>query len=120
MEPIISENDYQELEKIIKKEKTRETPILIKYLRKLRIVAEREISRKTVRVNSLVHVWHSQLKKIIKIRIVWPHKADFNFKSVSVFAPISMALLGRKENDNLSVVTSGITKEFRIIKVINK
>ena len=120
MDPVISKPDYQKLKKIIKKEKSRETPILIKYLKKLRIVTEREISRKTIRINSLVFVWHSLLKKIIRIRIVWPSKANLYFKNVSVFAPIAMALLGRKESDSLRIDSAGISKELRIIKVINR
>lgn len=118
MKTFISENDLVAIEKVTTKNK------FGKYLfdsvkRKATIVRESELPKKAVRINSLVLLWHSLLKKVVELRIVLPHKEDLKRKNVSVFSPISMAIFGRCENEKVEVNIAGIRKELRIIKVSN-
>jgi regulator of nucleoside diphosphate kinase len=120
MKPVISELDYDQLGQIVEKSKTQEVNFLKQLLMKLRIVKETEVTAKTVRLNSFVWVWNSLLEKIVKLQIVLPGKEDLKKMHVSVLAPISLALLGYKENDTLTISTEGLVKQLKIIKVTNK
>ncbi|MBP7808446.1 MAG: GreA/GreB family elongation factor [Bacteroidia bacterium] len=119
MEPIISENDFNAINEVLIKQKQKEGNFFRGLLKKFKLVKEKEVSDKTVRLNSVVEVWHSLLKKIIKIRIVLPTKENIKQKYVSVFSPISMALIGYKENDTVEINMPGLKKHFKIIKVTN-
>ncbi len=119
MQQVISETDHHELGQLIVSQKKHEIKFLNVLLKRLKIIKEKDISKKTIRLNSLVVFWNSLLKKIIRLRIVLPHKEDLKSRRVSVLSPISMALLGHKEKDNLTVSAPGIEKRFRILRVIN-
>lgn len=119
MEPIISESDFNTINEVLIEQKNKESHFLRGLLKKFKLVKEKEVPAKTVRLNSIVEVWHSLLKKIIKIRIVLPKKENIKERSVSVFAPISMALIGYKENDSVEINMPGLKKHFKIIKVTN-
>lgn len=119
MEPIISENDFNAINKVLVEQKSKESNFLRGLLKKFKLVKEKDVSDKTVRLNSIVEIWHSLLKKIIKIRIVLPKKENIKQKYISVFSPISMALIGYKENDIVEVNMPGLKKHFKILKVTN-
>ena len=97
-----------------------EHELLSNVLQRADVVAEKDLPKKTVRLNSIVLFWHSLLKKVIKLRIVLPSMADLQNRNISVFSPISLALLGHSENDRVKVTIGGLKKELRIIKVSNK
>lgn len=120
MQPVISEMDHNELGQLIVKRTNHETKFLKILLRRLKIIKEKDISKKTIRLNSLVVFWNSFLKKIIRLRIVSPDKEDLNTRQVSVLSPISMALMGYKEKDNLLVPIPGVERKLRILRVINQ
>lgn len=120
MQPVISEKDYKELDHILVKKETHETKFLKTLLKRLRIVKDNEVSKKTIRLNSLVVLWNSLLKKIVKFRIVSPGKEDLKAGKISVLSPISMAIMGHQENDTLTLNTPGLKKELRVIEVKNE
>jgi regulator of nucleoside diphosphate kinase len=120
MQPLISEADYNELGQIIVTKQDGETKLLKNILKKFRIVKEVELPSKIIRLNSVVVLWNDLLKRIVRLRIVLPDKEDLKARKVSVLAPISMALLGRKENDDLIVHVPGVEKQLRVIKVTNE
>jgi len=120
MIPIISETDYTALNEVLVQQKDKERNFLKGLLQKFKRVKEKEMPEKTVRLNSIVEIWHSLLKKIIKIRIVLPYKANLKERQISVFAPISLALIGHKENDMIEMVIPGLKKQMKIIRVINQ
>ena len=119
MSAIISISDYKALAKALVKQGFKERSFIKGILRKFRFVKENDMTTKTVRLNSIVEVWNSILKKIIKIRIVLPSMANLKEGYVSIFSPISLALMGRQENDKVEMNIPGLKKELRIIKVIN-
>lgn len=119
MQPVISEKDYEELGQMLTKGKYYELKFLKTLLQRLRIVKEQDISKKTIRLNSLVVLWHSLLKKFVRFRIVLPEKADLKKRQISVLSPISIALMGHTENDTLTIHAPGVEKQLRIIKVTN-
>lgn len=119
MQPVISEVDHNELGQLIVNQKNHEAKFLKVLLKRLKIIKERDIPKNTIRLNSLVVFWNSLLKKIVKLRIVLPDKEDLRTRHVSVLSPISMALMGYKEKDNLTVSVPGVEKKLRILRVIN-
>jgi regulator of nucleoside diphosphate kinase len=119
MQPVISETDYKKLGQLIEKQKTYQVPFLKTLLKRLRIIKEKDLPKNTIRLNSLVVFWNTLLKKIVKLRIVLPEKEDLGTRNVSVLSPISMALMGHKEKDNLTISSPGVEKKLRILRVIN-
>lgn len=119
MIPTISETDFQKLDEVLEKKQSNYKKFLKSLMNKFRKVNEHEISRKTVRLNSVVELWHSVFKKVIKIKIVLPSQENLNTRNISFFSPISMALIGYTENDLITLKSAGINKYLRIIKVTN-
>lgn len=119
MQPVISEVDYNALGQLIVKQKNHETKFLRVLLERLKIIKEKDISKKTIRLNSLIVFWNALLKKIVRLRIVLPHKENLKARHISVLSPISMALIGYKEKDNLIMSVPGVEKKLRILRVIN-
>src|SRR5688572_23725907 len=107
MSTMISDVDYHVLQKTISRDKSN-LKFFKKLMAKISVVREELLPKTTVRLNSLVLLWHSFLQKTVSIRIVSPDLADLGNKNISVFAPISMALLGHKENDSIKVSIGGI------------
>lgn len=116
MNTIISDADLRAIEKAAPKNSVY-FGFLQKLMQKKKVVSHKDLSQQTVRLNSLVLIWHSVLKKIMKIRIVLPGEDDIKQNKISVFAPISMAIFGHRENERLLLPSAGIQKELRIIKV---
>lgn len=120
MKPIISEKDYKQLSLALKKKKTYYQNFLKSLMLRLQKVKDFEVNIKTVRLNSIVELWHSLLQKVVKIKIVMPAQANLRKRNISVFSPIAMALLGYKENDTVLLEGQGVNKEMKILKVINE
>lgn len=119
MSPIISDADLRVIEEVTQQNSS-DKKFLSQLLQKKKIVRDEEVSKKTIRLNSLVVLWHSILKKVVKFRIVLPTEADLKQRNLSVFAPISMAIFGSRENDSIRMNIGGMEKELKIIKVISK
>lgn len=119
MQPVISEIDHNVLGQLIVKQKSHEIKFLKVLLKRLKIIKEKDISKNTIRLNSLVVFWNSLLKKVVKLRIVLPDKENLKTRHVSVLSPISMALMGYKEKDSLTLSVPGVEKRLRILRVIN-
>jgi transcription elongation GreA/GreB family factor len=87
MSTLISDADYRVLQETISYNNNNR-----KYLKtlmsKIRVVREELIPKTTVKLNSMVLLWHSFLQKTVSIRIVPPDLADMAYKNISVFAPI--------------------------------
>jgi transcription elongation GreA/GreB family factor len=124
MRPLISDDDFIALQKAAQTVPiSRESPagtFLKRVLSQAKRVPAEELPPRTVRINSVVQVWHSLLRKMVKLRIVLPDLADLKVRNISVFAPISLALLGRQENDDVTISIGPLKKKLRIIKVINE
>jgi transcription elongation GreA/GreB family factor len=124
MKRLISEEDFIALERAAQTVPvtagTPESTFVYRFLRKARKVPGNELPPRIVKINSVVHVWHSLLKRIVKLRIVLPDLADLKLRNISVFAPISLALLGRQENEDVTISIGPLKKKLRIIKVTNQ
>lgn len=71
-----------------------------------------------IRIYSLVEVEELQTKKIIKFRIVLPAEANLNRQRLSVFAPLSIAMMGYRSGQQVCWnMPSG--KKIFLIKSVN-
>jgi regulator of nucleoside diphosphate kinase len=119
MKPKLSDADLRAINHAAQS-RSCESELITDILQRSEVVPEINLPEKTVRLNSIVLFWHSLLKKVVKLRIVLPSKADLQTRNISVFSPIRLALLGRSENDSIHVTIGGLKKELKIIKVSNK
>lgn len=84
------------------------------------ITADEQLPGKAVRLNSIVYLWHSLLRKVVRIKLVPPAMADLASRNVSALSPLGQAVFGYNENDLLKVRIGGIKKELKIVKVLNR
>lgn len=72
-----------------------------------------------VRLHSDVEIYDTRAQRSQKIRIVMPDSVDLKKGCISVFSPLSTALLGHYEGDLVTMVTNGISRELKVIGVVN-
>jgi regulator of nucleoside diphosphate kinase len=119
MKPRISKTDFDALHALLIKQADNMGKSLGQEMEQAIIVDEKELDKSTVRLNSHVEVKDLSTKKVMNLQIVMPDLADLSKKRISVFAPISVALIGFKENDTVSwTLPQGVT-DFKIVKVKN-
>lgn len=119
MIPAISENDFQTLEKVLERKQSHYKTFLKGLMKKFRKVKDHEVSKKTIRLNSVVELWHSLLQKVIKVKIVLPSQENLMTKNISFFSPMGIAMIGYTENDLITISGPVLNKELRILRVTN-
>jgi regulator of nucleoside diphosphate kinase len=121
--PIITITDYNILRKLTKNTKDstniREIALLTQELDRAIISKENILDETIVRINSHVIIEDVTINKPMKIQIVLPSQSNIKEGKVSVLAPLCIALIGFKENDEVEwQLPSGI-KNLKIIAVTN-
>ena len=119
MTPIISESVYKKLLSRILKLKSTEEKKLGDELSKAEIVKDDVLEKTIVSLNSTVEFMSESNSKPIRMQIVLPEEADLAERKISVFAPISIALLGFKESDRFTWKMPSGLKKLTILKVFN-
>jgi regulator of nucleoside diphosphate kinase len=120
MKPIISEMDYKLLYDILTSQKTNTGKSLGQEMARARIVKEEDMDKKTIRLNSYVEVRESANGQTIKLKIVMPDCVDLKNHRISVFSPLSVALIGYKEDDQITWTTPVGKTAFKVTKVVNE
>jgi regulator of nucleoside diphosphate kinase len=120
MKPVISASDFKRLGELLASQGNREGRSLGHEMMNAAVVEDHEIGNKTIRLNSYVEVEDVNLKKILKVTIVLPDCIDLKKCRISVFAPLSVALLGFKEGDTIRWQMPAGETIFRILKVHNE
>lgn len=119
MKPVISKSVYNTLRNLILKFRTPEAKPLGEEIAKAEVVNDDEIEKNVVSLGSFVEYKDDTITRPIRMQIVLPEQADLAKRKVSVFAPISVALIGFRESDIFKwKMPSGI-KTLRILKVVN-
>lgn len=120
MKPIISEMDYKLLYELLTSQKTGAGKSLGQEINTALIMKEEEMDKKIIRLNSYVEVQDMAQGKKIKLKIVLPDCVDLRNHQISVFSPLSVALIGFKENDLIPWTTPVGKASFKITKVLNE
>lgn len=115
MKPVIAESVYNSLSHL----RHPLADYLKENLSHAQITKDESLPKTIVTLNSIVDYMSEPIARPIRIQIVSPEKEDLAKRKVSVLAPISRALLGFKESDELLVTTVSGKKKIKILKVIN-
>ncbi|OYX80601.1 MAG: hypothetical protein B7Y83_18265 [Flavobacteriales bacterium 32-34-25] len=121
--PILTITDYNVLRELTKKAKDssniREIALLTQELDRAIINKEDMLDETIIRINSHVVVEDVKTQKQMSIQIVMPSQSNIKEGKVSILAPLCVAVIGFKENDEVEwQLPSGI-KTLKIIAVTN-
>ena len=121
--PTLTITDYNILRELVKSAKDatniREIALLTQELDRAIVNKEDVFDESIVRMKSKVTVEDLTTKQQMKIQIVMPSQSNIKEGKVSILAPICVAIIGFKENDEVEwQLPSGI-KTLKIIAVAN-
>lgn len=121
--PFLTMTDYTILRKLVKNAKDatniREIALLTQELDRAIVSEEDVIDQAIVRINSHAIIEDVNSKQQMKIQIVMPSQSNIKEGKVSVLAPLSVAIIGFKENDQVDWLLPSGNKLLRIITVTN-
>ncbi|GGA77094.1 prokaryotic transcription elongation factor, GreA/GreB domain protein [Flavobacterium palustre] len=121
--PILTITDYNILRELTKKAKDstniREIALLTQELDRAIINNEPTLDETIIRINSHVIIEDMKTNKQMKIQIVMPSQSNLKEGKISILAPLCVAVIGFKENDEVEwQLPSGI-KTLKVIAVNN-
>ena len=121
--PTLTITDYNILRELVKSAKDatniREIALLTQELDRAIVNKEDVFDESIVRMKSKVTVEDLTTKQQMKIQIVMPSQSNIKEGKVSILAPICVAIIGFKENDEVEwQLPSGI-KTLKIMTVTN-
>jgi regulator of nucleoside diphosphate kinase len=120
MKPILSESVYKKLSALLHKIKTPDGKQLGMELSKAHIVSDSELRNDIVSLNSTVEYTQEGLNAPFRMKIVLPGEADLGKREVSIFAPISIALIGFREAYSFKWLLPSGLRQLKIIRVVNE
>jgi len=122
--PTFCKTDYQFLRELILKSKnstnTKEANQLSQELDRAIISKESELDSSIIRINSHVTIEDVKAKKQMKIQFVLPSVSDVKLGKISILAPLSVAIIGFKENDEVDWELPAGIKTLKIVAVSNE
>ncbi|WP_426486003.1 GreA/GreB family elongation factor [Flavobacterium sp. 2] len=121
--PTFSKSEYNFLRELILKSKnstnSKEANQLSQELDRAVISKESDLDPTVIRINSFVTIEDVKAQKQMKIQIVLPSSADLKQSKISILAPLSVAIIGFKENDQVDWELPAGIKTLKIIAVDN-
>ncbi len=121
--PVLTITDYNILRKLVKNAKDstniREIALLTQELDRAIIKKEGVLDASIIRMNSNVTVEDIKTKQQMNIQIVMPSQSNIKDGKVSILAPLSVAIIGFKENDEVEWQLPAGIKNLKIITVSN-
>ena len=121
--PVLTSTDYNILRELTKSAKDstniREIALLTQELDRAIINKDGVVDQSIVRMNSQVTIEDIKSKQQMKVQIVMPSQSNLKEGKVSILAPLCVAIIGFKENEEVEwQLPSGI-KTLKIISVSN-
>jgi len=83
------------------------------------ISKEDDLDKSIIRINSYVTIEDIKVKKQMEIQIVLPSFSNVKEGKISILAPLSVAIIGFKENDEVEWELPAGLKTLKIIAVNN-
>lgn len=121
--PVLTLTDYNILRKLVKNAKDttniREIALLTQELDRAIVNKEDVLDQAIIRINSYAIIEDINSKQQMKIQIVMPSQSNLKEGKVSVLAPLSIAIIGFKENDQVDWLLPSGNKVLKIITVMN-
>ena len=123
MELIMSSRDFNTIKTLIEhphvRYQVKEIRLLTEELKKMKVIESELIPKDLIGINSEVSIHDVTSGKKMKFKITLPSFANLKEKKVSIFAPISIALIGFKKGDLIEWNMPGGLKKLRITNVKN-
>jgi regulator of nucleoside diphosphate kinase len=120
--PTFTSADYKLLRELILKSKNetnaKEANQLSQELDRA-VVSKGELDASVIRINSTVTIEDVKANKQMKIQIVLPSSTDVKQSKISILAPLSVAIIGFKENDQVDWELPAGIKTLKIVAVSN-
>ncbi|WP_278022418.1 MULTISPECIES: GreA/GreB family elongation factor [Flavobacterium] len=120
--PTFSSSDYKLLRELILQNKNntnaKEAGQLSQELDRA-VVSKGDLDESVIRINSTVTIEDVKAKKQMKIQIVLPSAADLKQSKISILAPLSVAIIGFKENDEVDWELPAGIKTLKVVSVDN-
>ena len=88
-------------------------------LKRAKLVSSEDCPKDVVRLNSTVTIKEENDKKLMKLTLVTPSKADIKQRRISVLSPIGTALIGFRKGQQVEWQVPSGKKMFTIIEVVN-
>jgi regulator of nucleoside diphosphate kinase len=86
-------------------------------LEQARVVSPDELPADVVSMHSAVRVRDVETGEEATYTLVYPASADASARKLSVLAPIGLALLGRREGEEVTPTTPGGARRLRIVRL---
>lgn len=118
-EPIICENDLEIFKNLLSSPEYPDKELLGYGLSQAKVVKDHELGKETIRLNSEVEVVDKGSGLRTRLQIVMPDEANVKNRRISIFAPISVALLGFRQGQEIKRSLPKGETVFRIEKVRN-
>ncbi|MEX2566844.1 MAG: GreA/GreB family elongation factor [Cyclobacteriaceae bacterium] len=123
MKNIIKETDYNTIKGIIHNltpfEQTREVGQLSHQIESARRIPDATIPNDVIQLNSYFEVELSHPVQCIKMTMTTPKNANLSEQKISVFSPLSIALIGFSQGQVVDWVLPGGPRKIKILKVQN-
>lgn len=121
--PTFTTADYQLLKNLAKQNITssnaKDMALLNGELDRAVIIKDGVIEKNIIRINSFVTIEDMSAKRQMKFQIVLPSLANVKENKVSILAPLSIAIIGFKEEDQVEWELPAGTKTLKIVTVEN-
>ncbi|MEX2511260.1 MAG: GreA/GreB family elongation factor [Cyclobacteriaceae bacterium] len=123
MKPIVKETDYNTIKSIINNlnpfEKTKEVGQLNNEIESAQKVPDAAIPKDVIQLNSYFEVELGHPVQCIKMTMTTPKNANLSEQKISVFSPLSIALIGFRQGQVVDWVLPGGPRKIKILKVDN-
>src|SRR5690242_8898330 len=117
---IVSDTDIERLSQLIRDLRDSrfrdqdQVDLLEQSLENAEVTASARFPRNAIKMNSRFRVLDLGTGKKQVYTLVYPDQADVSSGSISVLAPIGIALLGRRQGDTIEVDVPSRVRRFRI------
>jgi len=122
-EIILSKSDYMLLSGFIKNHSSVFSDYTVKKLAvelaNAKVVENENVPKDAVGLNSEVKILETGGKKDLNVKLVMPSEANVKESKISIFAPLSAALIGYRKGDTIEWEVPSGTKKFKILDVKN-
>jgi regulator of nucleoside diphosphate kinase len=121
---IVSHSDIQRLSQLIRDLRhsrfrdQAQVELLEQTLENAEVISSARFPRNAIKMNSRFRVLDLGTGKKQVYTLVYPDEADVSSGSISVLAPIGIALLGRRQTDTIEVDVPGRVRRLRIERVL--
>jgi regulator of nucleoside diphosphate kinase len=120
---VITEPDRKKLERVLDallsgSRANEAIEALEQELGRARVVAPDDVPPDVVTMNSEIELVDLDTHEQMRMRLVFPERADADEGRISVLAPLGLAVLGSRETEELEWPTPGRVRRLRIERVI--